>query len=317
METTPIQTHIEYQYVHRDIFPYYLLSECVETKPHYIFHFDVNRTLIFSDVVQKQSPEDVIVNGLADRLEYRWDDTLTHPLNYTNYVKYHLFPNPDKSKEIKQKQKDQTTRFLQFLEETKHPLFPEAQRLFDRAKKALENKKTLVFTSFYKFLEYLQKNNITYTLVFRTFGSDIGDVAAEFNELLGNQFLTDFQKFNQGKFCSNGIDQDFYTYVKEANHHIAIQDDWNWWFKHGENYQYGKPFPIDFDDRSVCSLFFDDNATLNRDHPENNIVAPIDIRKAKEFSPEELVARKQLFPIDTLEALCNDNYFIELFQSTK
>ncbi len=95
---------------------------------------------------------------------------------------------------------------------------------------------------------------------------------------------------------------------------MAIQDDWNWWFKHSENYQFGKPFPIDLADTSVCSLFFDDNAALNQDHPENNIVAPFDISSKRNLSPEELVSIKRLFPVDTLEALCNENYFIELIE---
>lgn len=313
MDIHPIDTHLECQMIKIDRSSSYRMADCVETRPHLILHFDVNRTLIFSDVAQKQTPEDIIVNGLADRLEYLWDDSLAHPVNYTNYVKYHLFPNPKRSKEIKQKQKEQTTRFLQFLQESGHPLYPHAQALFDRAKRALEGQSTLVFSSFYNLLGHLKNQNISYTLVFRTFGSDIRDVAEELNEEMGHGFLTDFHVLSQGVFSpKDSLETDLYDYVKNARHHIAIQDDWTWWFNHGENYQYGKPFPIDLEDSSVCSLFFDDNASINRDHPEKNIVAPFDISKNVGMSPEVLIAKKRLFPVDTLEALCNENYFIEI-----
>lgn len=308
-------SHIEWQIDRQQHSASYTIAEQAEITPHLILHFDVNRTLIFSDVVQNQSPEDVIVNGLADRLEYLWDETLTHPINYTNYVKYHLYPNPERSKEIKQKQKSQTTRFLEFLRESNHPLYPAAQQLFERAQQALAKQKTLVFPSFYNLLAHLKGKNIAYTLVFRTFGSDIRDIAEELNQQLGPDFLTHFYSFSQGVFnFEYASPADFYRYIKNAGYHMAIQDDWNWWFKHSENYQFGKPFPIDSDDAEICSLFFDDNATLNRDHPENNIVAPFDIAGQRELTPEELVAQKRLFPVDTLEALCNENYFIDLIE---
>lgn len=307
----PINTHYEAQITCNETSDSFVLTEQVSERPHLLLHFDVNRTLIFSDVVQNQSPEDVIVNGLADRFEYCWDETITHPINYTNYVKYHLYPNPERSKEIKQKQKNQTTHFLDFLRETGHPLYPMAQGLFDRAKEALERKETLVFRSFYNLVEYLRRENISHTIIFRTFGSDIRDVAEELNGQLGENFLNHFYTFKEGAFQAA---PDFYSYIKGASHHMAIQDDWNWWFQHGEHYHYGKPFPVDLGDARVCSLFFDDNATLNRDHPETNIVAPFDIATQKILSPEELVASKRLFPVDTLEALCNDQYFIELIQ---
>lgn len=284
----------------------------IETPFQLILHFDVNRTLIFSDAVQKQTPEDVIVNGLADRLVYLWDETLSSPLNYTNYVKYHLFPNPTHSKEVKLKQKETTTRFYKFLEETNHPLYPEAKRLYDRAKLALANQTTLVFPSFYKFIDYLNHQQITYKILFRTFGTDIFEVAEELNHQLGSEFLTQFLKFSQGKLISNEKEMDFYQTIKNSDRHMAIQDDWTWWFQHGENYQYGKPFPLDLADAGTRSLFFDDNASLNQDLPEINIVAPFNITTLESLSPEEMINRKCLFPVDSLEALCDEDYFINL-----
>lgn len=282
-------------------------------KSHLILHFDVNRTLIFLDAGQNQSPEDVIVNGLADRLEYMWDETLTHPINFTNYVKYHLFPNPERSREIKAKQKNQTTNFLPYLRERNHPLYPEAMRLFERAQRAAQTQKTLVFPSFYRLLDHLKENQIGYTLVFRTFGGDIKEVADELNQRMGMGFLNHFYLFDKGSFKSkDGEGLNFYECIKNASHHIAVQDDWNWWFKHHENYQYGKAFPVDFGDPSRKSLFFDDNARINQDHPEYNIVAPFSISEGKALTPGEMIEKKYLFPVDPIEALCDEDYFVKL-----
>lgn len=281
--------------------------------PRLILHFDINRTLIFSDAVQKQSSEEVIVNGLADRLVYCWDENILEPINYTNYVKTHLYPNPEKTREVKLKQKETTTRFYKFLEETKHPLYPEAKRLYDRAKVALANQKTLVFPSFYKFIDFLHGQNIPYTLVLRTFGTDIEDVAEELNDRLGSDFLTRFLKFSEGKLLSEGTEIDFYSTLKSSDRHIAIQDDWSWWFQHGEHYQYGKPFPVDKADGSIRSLFFDDNASFNPQYPETNIVAPINVSNHESLSLEEMIDQKYLFPVDSLEALCDEEYFIKLY----
>ena len=173
----------------------------------------------------------------------------------------------------------------------------------------------MVFPSFYNLLNHLEEQNISYTLVFRTFGSDIGDVAAELNAQMGHRFLNDFHAFSKGVFVhKDGLETDFYAYIKNAGRHLAVQDDWSWWFAHGENTQYGKPFPLDLRDSTVCSLFFDDNARINEGAPEANIVAPFDIATQETLPLDELIAKGRLFPVDTLEALCNRNYFIELIQ---
>ena len=92
LEMPVYASHYEYQIVEQEDTLLQRHDEQTIHSPHYILHFDVNRTLIFSDAVQQQSPEDVIVNGLADRLEFLWDGTLHRPTNYTNYVSITFYP---------------------------------------------------------------------------------------------------------------------------------------------------------------------------------------------------------------------------------
>ena len=69
---------------------------------------------------------------------------------------------------------------------------------------------------------------------------------------------------------------------------------------------------MDFEDRNTLSLFFDDNARLNTEHPEKNAIAPFDLRNGKTITPLEAIKAGNLFPVDTLEALNDPEYFVKL-----
>ena len=201
-------------------------GEVSQETPHLILHFDINRTLIACDKVQQKSVRDVIVNTLADQTEGLWGSQLTHPICYSDYVKHHLFPNPTLSKEIKKKQKEEICRFLDVMREQEHPLYPTLQRKYDQALSKLNQQEGMIFPSFYKLLDYLEERGISYTLVFRTFGGDAPEVAAELNARLGEGFLTDIRPVTDR--------EEFYDFLKTADHHVAINDDWDTWYAHNE-----------------------------------------------------------------------------------
>ncbi|HSX26360.1 MAG TPA: hypothetical protein VLE89_05065 [Chlamydiales bacterium] len=280
-------------------------GELSQETRHLILHFDINRTLIACDQVQQKSARDVIINTLADQTEDLWDSQLTHPISYSHYVKYHLFPNPTLSKEIKNKQKEEICRFLDVMQEQDHPLYPALQRKFDHALSKLNQQEGMIFPSFYKLLDYLNERGISYTLVFRTFGADAPEIAAELNGHFGEGFLTDIRPAQEK--------ETLYDFLKTTDHHVAIRDDWDTWYAHNEESNYGKPFPIDFEDSKRLSLFFDDGARLNKERPERNGIAPYDVHRGV-LSLEELIAKNLLFPVDTLKALADENYFIDLIE---
>lgn len=78
--------------------------------------------------------------------------------------------------------------------------------------------------------------------------------------------------------------------------------------------KFGKPLYIDPEDRSTLSLFFDDNIFL--DDREKNIIAPMNAKTGEPISIAELAALNQVFCVDTLEAILNDDYFIDLVLNT-
>ncbi len=170
--------------------------------PHLILNLDINQTLIVGDSVGGKSPEMAIIDALTDRFIDKWDERLPQPMDYNTFVKEHLYPNPNRDQSIKNLQKEALCSFLTFLKETNHRFYPEAQGLYDQAIASCEKKNTTIFTSFYRLLDHLKTNEISYTLIFRTFGTDTDVVAKELNFLLGNDFLTDLIKYKEKKFIN-------------------------------------------------------------------------------------------------------------------
>lgn len=297
--TTPPPSHYEWQ------IPY-------EVKPHLILHFDMNKTLIASDKEGQKTAHDVICAVLADQIEGLWDDSLTAPVNYFHYVKYRLLPNPHHSKEIKLRQKEKIAEFLHVLKESDHPDYAQAQQTYDRAMDRLNSGGTQVFKSFYKLIDYLNARDLRYTLIIRTFGSEAAEVVEEINERFGSDFIVGFHAIKQGNL--QGAESDLYEFILSADHHLVIRDDFEWWFSHGEHWEYGKPFPIDFDDSGRISLFFDDNAKPDPHYPDKSIVSPYNAENGEPISPHKLIEKDRLFPVEMIEALLDEDYYIRLVQ---
>jgi len=277
--------------------------------PHLILNFDINQTLIVGDTVGEKSPEMAIIDALTDRFVDQWDESLTQPIDYNTYIKEYLYPNPNKDKKIKNLQKEALCSFLSFLEESNHRFYLHAKAIYDQTIASCQRRGTTIFTSFYKLLDHLEINEISYTLIFRTFGTDVNVVFQELNNIFGARFLTELVKYKEKKFSDPA---DFYHYLKTIGHHIVIQDDWATWYQHGENGAYGKSFPIDFEDRNTLTLFFDDNARLNTENPEKNAIAPFNLKSGKAMTAQEAIEVGRLFPVDTLAAINDSEYFINL-----
>lgn len=284
----------------------------VEAKPHLILHFDMNKTLIASDREGQKTAHDVVCAEIAGQVTDFWDDSFSAPISYADYVKHHLLPNPDHSKDIKLKQRAQISEVLQFLKERNHPACSKMQEIYDRAIGLLEKQETQIFKSFYRLIEFLQKENISYTLVIRTFGSEASEIAEELNERFGDDFLTDFRTLKRGDI--QGTESNLYEVIANAGHHLVIRDDWEWWFEHGQHWKYGKPFPVDLSDPQRISLFFDDNAKVDSLFSQENIVYPYDAVNGKPIFPDELIKQGRLLPVEMLKALFDEDYYIRFVE---
>ncbi len=102
-----------------------------------------------------------------------------------------------------------------------------------------------------------------------------------------------------------------YAIYSQLQHigHIAIHDDWSYWSAHGMAARQGKPFYIDRDDAETLTIFFDDN--IIEDDQIKNIISPLDAHTGEVISIEDLVESGQAVRVDTLEAILNDDYYID------
>lgn len=311
MNVTDISSYY-YDYQVQDNVSYQIAdqSKPIIAMPHLILYFDVNKTVIGFDKQGKKTAHDAINSAIAEKIFDYWDESLESPISYHDYVKYHLLPNPENSEDIKLQQKVKICGFLEFLKQSNHPEFLRTKAVYDQAIQCLESRDSQVFPSFYKLIHFLKEKQIPHTIVLRTFGSEAPEVVQEINQKFGSSVFTDFRSMKEGHLQDS--DEDLYKFIINNKQNRVIQDDWKWWFKHHEDWKYGKPFPIDMSDSSRISLFFDDNAVFDPLHPDHNNVAPFDVTTGKPIHPQEMIEKKRLFPVDFLEALCNEDYYIQL-----
>lgn len=297
------------------ICPYHAFTS--EPQPKLILHFDLNRTITANDNAGGKTNQDVIVHGLAEKYKDCWDSRVPYPITFADYVKEYVLPGLPNDKELKKRRTRKISEFLLFLAEANHPLKEMIQQEFDRANSCILKQTTVVFPSFYKLLSRLQEQQIEYSIVIRTFGSELDEVTSEIEHLVCPNFFSYKGKWKDGNFHTNDGQiltsiEAFYAFLKE-NPNVGIQDDWPRWFGQGEKQGYAKLFPIDLTDRSVISVFLDDHVSLDTTSGKN-IVNPVEATTLESLDVPTLVESKRIFMVDTVEAIYNEDYFIQLIE---
>lgn len=274
------------------------------TYPHFILHFDVNKTIVCFDKVQNLNVDETLTLLFAERIAASWATNLS-PMTYKRYVRKFIVPGNELDQTIK---KQRLLHYQDLWRELKaiDPLLYEHYRAeWFKAKDLLTSHH--VFPSFFRLLRYLKDNGIPYSIVLRTFGNDLDLVL---QEIYRQHPDLGFQrgKFSKGNlyiedkvFCEMN---DVQVYLK--SHHGAIQDDHHHWHYHHQEQSSGaKPFPFEKNEK-IVSLFFDDN--LKR----KQIIQVIDLNNPPHHpSSADLIQQGILIPVDTLEAIENESYFID------
>lgn len=293
------------------------ITAFLNAEPHLILHFDINKTIIATDSVNKKTVEEILNELLSLKYCDCWEKNVKSPISFANYVKEYLVPGSDQDPHIQNLRRFHLAHFLDYLKDNAHPHYQQAYLEYQRAFKSLKECETHIFPSFYTLLADLDKNNISYTIILRSFGNEISLVTNEINKTYKVMFQRT-AKFREGKFtfddnemwieCPQIIYQ---TLLK--NTHLAIHDDWTYWNRHNKSALKGKPFLIERDDPSVLSIFFDDNICHQSDI---NIIAPYDIAKRELIPIPELIESGHAICVDTLQAINDKNYFVDLLHKT-
>lgn len=281
-----------------------------------ILHFDLNKTLIATDSASGQNLEAVLNELLAEKYQGCWQPGMTAPLSYQDYVAHILHPGDLRNPEIKKARRNLTGQFISFLRTNQHPLHKRVeQEYFFLLEKA---KKHFVFPSFIKMLEKLKKHQIKFNIILRTFGQDLDSVISHLNCKLP---ILQKGYFRAGQLHLSHINRphlvhkvnDLYTTFLH-NQHMAIRDNWEEWHKNGEQESFGKKFPVDTTSRKILSIFFDDIVDENP-VAARNAIAPIDAKKCTPIPVFKMLQNRHIFRVNTLEALSDDDYYINLLNS--
>jgi len=283
-----------------------------EAMPHLILNFDINKTLIASDKVGNKTVEDVINELLAEKYIALWDPTLLEEMSFDDYINKIMIPGPKNDSELRRQRKCYLQHFLDYLRENNSPLYELAFSDYEIALKVLAASQGDIFPSFYRLIEKLNEQQISYSIILRSFGLELFDVKQEINSfhegLIGR--TAEFQKgklyLDSGKVIEEG--HEIYCTLRSIGH-IAIHDDWNHWNSNGLAVHQSKPFYVDREDFETLSIFFDDN--IDEADSINNIISPIDANTNEAIPIVEVVESGLAVHVDTLEAILNNNYFID------
>ncbi len=283
-----------------------------------LMDFDVNRTMVFQDSIQRGSDEQSLVSIFADHYQEDWGQKggQSESKSFTRYVTEEL--KPCGSTYVSKKFKEE---MFSWLEVQDHPKKERAVRKFTELKeKVLDPNtrkfKTSVFRSVFTLMERLRNSGVTFVVKLRTFGRDTEMVKNALSAHENGIKITRIGRFTAGKLSLEGggviarTDQIFRTFL-ESKEHFAISDDYNVWSANGYHSLAGKPFI--FDSRGAncgvrhLSLFFDDHFSGIE---EDDIICPVDVAGQKVLGSD--LSERMLFKVNTIEAFEDDNYYVNL-----
>ena len=292
--------------------PLRVCTPAIASQPHLVLHFDVNKTLIASDKANNKDVEIVINEMLATNIKACWDETILKPISYESYIKGKLLPGDECDLKLRRNRNQLLHHFIDYLHSSDHPLYSEAVKIGDAARQVLQNAKGDVFPSFYRLIDELDKRELSYSIILRSFGEEVFDVADKIESFSSISFSQNGE-MHQGSLCilekEYESPQAIYKVFTEHGN-LAIRDDWNSWMLGGKKPEYGKPIFINSEDTATLSMFLDDNIVLD-DNPDYNIVGPKDSKTGIPIPASTLANSGQLVRVNTLNAILDENYFVK------
>lgn len=276
-----------------------------------ILHFDINKTLIAEDVSNYGKTLDgVIIECLADTYTGFWSYVLPHEISFVQYVKEFIFPGTIVDQNLRKQRRTMIYSFFNFLQSIGDSRHDEIVARFHRLKQKIMSQQGKVFQSFYELIHHFEREHIDYTIILRTFGQDLTTIAHEISSQTPIIFTWEGH-FEQTTLIASSLQTDqqliletpeeiFTFFAQHA--HIKIKDDFEYWHTHQEQSDFGKLFPISSNEQTIKTVFFDDNAYNNIIHLEQ--IGPTHIPY------ETLIHHGIICPVQTLQAIENDNYFI-------
>ena len=275
-----------------------------------IISFDVNKTIIASDLVQGKNIEQTVNAILAEFTYADWDGS-GKVQSYYAFLTERLAAEHQTisqvSETFKAMRTEQLKEFPAYL--TNHPN-TQLRADYDHDKQCmmdiLAGKELTLFPSFLKAVKWLsEKHPGRYTLYLRTFGDDLPKIMPLIEKETSITFAGTGE-FKDGRLFLSDQRAVSPAFLLQAYHrHYGIRDDYQSWKKTGFKAHGGKPFFIDRDNTTTVYLFFDDNA----DDRKKPIVCPVDAHGTVQDT-DELLASGHIVAVNPKAAILDGNYFI-------
>lgn len=271
---------------------------------HLVLFFDVNGTIIALDTAQEKTIEVTLLQELAKRYTARWHESVPEPITYAKFVRRYLLKGDEKLDLVLKRQRQQKyADFITYLEHNHPEIHEKVQADFIMLRDTLLGSNGHLFPSFIKLLSELKAQQISFTLVLRSFGDDIPAVKRELE--MHNVFISEVGHFEGPVLYLHGRQLIKPQEIAQAlipGRHQAWRDDWKYWHTHKHAGEFGKPFYLS--ERQPLSLFFDDKAV------EKDIIH-IQRLDGSVMPKDEALSQGYLIAVDTLQAIRDSDYFCE------
>ena len=245
----------------------------------------------------------------TDHLDVSHDQV--EAMTFRKYIETYLCPGNAKDLVVKAARQVFYKDFLFFLEKTNHKDKELIRNEYAKLKIELSRPKQNIFTSFISLIEHLEKSKIAYSIVFRTFGTDLDMICDEVQQ------RTTMKIHSRGSFAAGQLQlnksislktpQEMLRFIKPFQHG-GWRDDWQYWHDHSETHAYGKPLPIDLADDKKIAIFFDDNA-LDKSILAAKVIGEESLDQAA--LQAKLIQQGNIVPVNTLFAILDPNYFVK------
>lgn len=274
---------------------------------HLVLFVDINGTIMAADTSRGKEPDSAICQMLAENYLSKWDSVNNE--TYRQYIDRRVCPGDGKDPVIKSKRMNHYKQFIEYLQQTAHPLHDEVSSKFTEIKNEMKNGD--IFPSFIAMIDELNSNHTPYTIVFRTFGDDLDNVIKETNKRCHLE-IQNRAKFIKGILHHNNGNV-FDTPEAMLGciapfQHAAWQDDYQHWHNHGESHEAGKLYPINMHNNELVSIFFDDNAIDKNIIHVESIPSNTDDQRLLQA---DLLTSGRIVAVNTLQAATDRNYFID------
>jgi len=272
----------------------------------------VNQTIIPCDPAGSKSVDEVVSHNLAKKVHGFWYPGQKEPITYYEYIYDYKYGKDRKDKLSKKLKIKDLGAVVDHLYEVNHPQKWSIKEKFYLSKDRLKKAKTLVLPAFYEMVNFLEIQNISYSLVLRSFGSDLDRVKKEIESMTRIRFLDSGHFENGVLYMDSGrvISSPLEMTEMFKKGHFSLQDNYAEWNAHDESGPYGKKLPLD----GSMTFFFDDHISTDPTSP-HNIVAPMDAYTNVPLDPFALVDTGVLVPVNVVDVILDTGYFVKKIRS--